>query len=236
MSESETEQITEMGQAEPLHDSNEDIKRRAKIAGTGAAVLIGLGALASTLSVSGEPSIPVSAAEAKDLPKVEAPTAEGGIVPDRIVIPDLDVNTIVIPMPTENQYAPKLGREVPSFGVPENRADTTWWSDGPKPGSTGMAVILGHNKAGDAASVFRNLPTLQPGAIIEVFGPDGTVRYSVASTVTGIPKDDPAALDEALKKAPEGTALALVTCGDAFDSQLNASDDNVIVFANLKSD
>lgn len=172
----------------------------------------------------------------QELPTVEAPTATGGFVPDHISIPAIDVDAVVEPKGTVQQYAPYLDRVVPSFGAPEEMEDTTWWSDGPQPGSDGMAIILGHTLQGDDVAVFDHIDTLSPGSTIEVQSSDGSsATYSVTEVVDAIPKDDPIALNDALEGAPADSGLALVTCGGEFDTDLASSDENVIVFASLVS-
>lgn len=139
-------------------------------------------------------------------------------------------------MGTVMSYAPFLGQEVPSFGISDGMETTTWWSDGPKPGSDGMAVIWGHTQIGGGFGVFNDIGRLSPGQEIEVSPMEkvAPTHFSVAKIVAGISKSDQSALNAVLENAPSGTGLALVTCGGEFDPQRSASEENIVVFAALQ--
>ncbi|OFV78605.1 class F sortase [Rhodococcus erythropolis] len=163
---------------------------------------------------------------------VVPPKGDGGIVPNRILIPDIGVNAVVEPKGTVDEYAPFLDQMVPSFGVPDDIADTTWWSDGPKPGSTGMAIILGHTQVGGGEAVFDDISLLREGQRFSLTSESGeTVEFAVTRVVQNISKSDPEALNKTLSEAPSVSALALVTCGGEFDSKRDASAENIVVFA-----
>ncbi|GEE00511.1 class F sortase [Gordonia spumicola] len=165
------------------------------------------------------------------MPSVVPPSSTGGVVPATIAIPSLQVSARVEPKGTVMEYAKFLGRDVPSFGVPTDMMDTTWWSDGPRPGSDGMAVILGHTQVG-GPGVFNDISRMRNGDTIVVTAASGeAVEFSVTRVVADIPKSDPSALNKALTSAPKGSGIALVTCGGRFDSAVDASVDNIVVFA-----
>lgn len=206
------------------------IKLKSVVALLCAAVAVGTASGCSTNSVdtTAASSSPAAAASVSVVP----PTGEGGIVPNRILIPDIGVDAVVEPKGTVDEYAPFLDQMVPSFGVPEDMADTTWWSDGPKPGSTGMAIVLGHTQVGDGEAVFDDISLLREGQRFSLTSESGeTVEFAVTKVVQNISKSDPEALNTTLSGAPAASAVALVTCGGEFDSARDASADNIVVFA-----
>lgn len=187
---------------------------------------------ASSSSIPGATSAiatPVSPQEVSVVP----PVASGGIDPGRISIEAIGVSAPIEAKGTHLEYAPFLGQNVSSFGIPERMDTTTWWSDGPKPGSDGMAVVLGHTQVGGGFGVFNNIDALQVGDRIAITSVDGSadVTVAVAEVVSGIAKADPSALNTVLSNAPSESRLALVTCGGPFDEGKSASTDNVVVFA-----
>lgn len=156
------------------------------------------------------------------------------IVPAHLFVPSIGVNTSVLPKPTEMAEDPFLNKVVPSFGVPDDMYSTTWWSSGPKPGSRGMAVILGHTQIG-GYGVFNDLARLKPGAVIGVARGTTTLRFVVLSVHTGISKKDPAALQTTLSEHPADARLALLTCSGYFNQGFRESAENTVVFAKLVS-
>ncbi|QRY62508.1 class F sortase [Gordonia sp. PDNC005] len=201
-----------------------------------AAIVLAVGALAlgGVFGGGAEQNASVPTTPVIEQPTVVPPKASGGIVPARLTIPSLKMNAVVEPKGTVMEYAKFLGHEVPSFGIPEGMKTTTWWSDGPKPGSDGMAVVLGHTQVGGGYGVFNDIGKLRPGKSIVVASKKGTkIRFLVTKVVSGVSKSDPAALNKVLSRAPKGSGIALVTCGGQFDSAQGASEDNIIVFGEL---
>lgn len=162
-----------------------------------------------------------------------ARVVNGPIVPTRISIPAIGVNTTVEHRGTVRSKNPFTGQEVTAFGVPGSMRTTSWWSDGPEPGSGQMAVILGHTQVG-GYGVFNDLGRLRPGSPLTLSAANGdTLRLQVlGAPVTGLDKAT-SALANTLDHHPAGAAVALVTCGGQFDQAAHASEDNVVVFASL---
>lgn len=156
------------------------------------------------------------------------------IVPNHLFVPAIDVNTKVIPKPTEMDNDPFVNRVVPSFGVPDDMYTTTWWSSGPQPGSRGMAVVLGHTQIG-GYGVFNNLATLKPGDAVGVSHRHTTLKFAVVAVHTGISKKDPTALQTLLANHPKQARLALLTCSGYFNQSYRESAENTVVFAKLVS-
>jgi Sortase domain len=156
------------------------------------------------------------------------------IVPSHLYVPAIGVNTTVIPKPTEMDNDPFLNKTVPSFGVPDDMFTTTWWSSGPRPGSRGLAVMLGHTQIG-GYGVFNKLANLKPGEAIGVTRNNTTLRFSVLAVHTGISKRDPTALQTLLANHPPQARLALLTCSGNFNQGFRESAENTVVFAKLVS-
>ncbi|SDF18699.1 Sortase family protein [Blastococcus fimeti] len=190
----------------------------------------GLGLL---LVVAGRPD---AGATPQPAPGAAAPL-DGGIVgaiqPAALSIPAIGVDTPVESRGTVQYENPFTGQTVDGYGVPESMRTTSWWSDGPMPGSGQMAVILGHQQASGGA-VFDRLHTLSPGD--EVTLRDGTgavLRLQVlGEPVTGLDKAT-SALADTLNGHPAEADVALVTCGGEFVEDAGTSTDNTVVFATV---
>lgn len=157
-------------------------------------------------------------------------SATDAIVPTTLAIPALGLRASVDAKGTEQSWDPFLAREVTSFGVPATLDGTTWWSDGPRPGDAGMAVILGHAQP-SGGGAFGRIETLTPGSEIDVADGPSQLQFRTLQVVSGLPKSDPNALGGALQSAPEGARLALVTCDGEFDHGVGGSVANTVVFA-----
>jgi hypothetical protein len=181
---------------------------------------------------------PGSAAAAGAAPAVAGAVhewpADGPIVPAHLVIPAIGVDAEVESRGTTRYENPFTGQRVDGYGVPESMHPTSWWSDGPQPGSGQMAVVLGHEDAGDGSAVFDDLTALHAGDEVRLSGGDGgTLRLQVlGEPVTGLDKAT-SALADTLNGHPAGADVALVTCGGAFDPDAGASEENTVVFASV---
>ncbi|MDO5502606.1 MAG: sortase [Actinomycetia bacterium] len=158
------------------------------------------------------------------------------LTPDQIVIPASNVNTVVTPASAVLQPAGSSGQPVLSFPVPDSAWTTVWWQDGPAPGADGLAVILGHAQ-GQRSTAFGAVADLREGAVIGIMGASEgehvVADYRVLTVVTGVAKADANALRAVLDDAPEGAALALITCSGEIDEALGSHRDNTVVFATL---
>ncbi len=140
--------------------------------------------------------------------------------PTAVRVPSIDVNAATIPLGLSSDGA---------IEVPEDFAQTGWWRDGPEPGETGPAVILGHVDSFDGPAVFFELGNLAIGDPIHVDRADGTTVSYVVERIEQHAKDDfPTA---AVYGPTDGSELRLVTCGGTFDPDARSYKDNVIVFA-----
>lgn len=157
----------------------------------------------------------------------------GAIVPARIEVPAIGVDAVVEHRGTVRYENPFTGQQVDGYGVPESMATTSWWSDGPAPGSGGMAVVLGHQTDGGDA-VFDRLHELRAGDEVVLHGDGGAVlRLAVlGAPVTGLDKAT-SALSDVLNGHPAEADVALVTCGGEFDDSAGTSTENTVVFATV---
>ena len=179
-------------------------------------------------SPTAAPSVTAEAARAA------APSARfvrGPLVPTRLRIPAIGVDTTVEHRGTVHYTNAFTGRPVEGYGVPTSMRTTSWWSDGPQPGSGRMAVILGHTQVG-GYGVFNRLGTLRAGEPVYLQDASGdTLRLEVlGAPLTGLDKST-SALADALNGHPADAAVAFVTCGGRFDRSAGQSEDNVVVFA-----
>ena len=143
-------------------------------------------------------------------------------IPVRISIPAIDVSAPIIPLGLNPDR---------TLEVPQDFADTGWFTEGPEPGETGAAVIVGHLDSQAGPGVFYRLSTLRPGDRIAVTLENGsTVRYVARSSKTVRKREFPTKLVYAQTKKP---TLRLVTCAGEFDEATGQHPDNYIVFATL---
>ncbi|MGY2067191.1 class F sortase [Blastococcus sp. SYSU DS0619] len=206
--------------------------RSADLRTAGAFLVVLAAGLAVLWVVTARPG-PAGAGDAVAAPAVSEVAAAGPIVPAGLVIPAIGVDTVVESRGTVTYENPFTGRTVEGYGVPESMGTTSWWSDGPAPGSGQMAVVLGHQQDG-GPGVFNRLHELRPGDEVLLRDSAGAVlRLAVlGDPLTGLDKST-SALADALNGHPEGADLALVTCGGEYDDAAGTSTDNTVVFATV---
>ncbi|MGY1725024.1 class F sortase [Blastococcus sp. SYSU DS0533] len=159
--------------------------------------------------------------------------AAGPIEPAWLAIPAIGVDAPVEHRGTVTYENPFTGLTVDGYGVPGSMLTTSWWSDGPAPGSGRMAVVLGHQQdEGDA--VFNRLHELAPGDEVVLRDDRGAaLRLTVlGEPLTGLDKAT-SALSDALNGHPAEADVALVTCGGEFDDAAGTSTENTVVFATV---
>ncbi len=156
----------------------------------------------------------VSIAEV-ETPKPVRDPATG--VPTRLIVPQLDVNAPVVPIPVDN------GILLP----PSNPQMLGWWDQGAMPGALrGGALITGHT-VHTGGGAFDNLETLHKGDRVQVRTAKGLIRYAV----TGVTIYDKGKLARDAQRVFSQTGpgrLVLITCEDWNGS---GYDSNAIVFA-----
>ncbi len=155
--------------------------------------------------------------DATDLPRPDSTPR-----PERIVIPALDLSTVVDAVGLDADG---------NVEVPYDVVRTGWYRFSARPGSgEGSVVIVGHRdgvEQGDGA--FISLGRLEPGDRIVVTRSDGReIRYEVVARESFAKSRVP--LRELFSRSgPE--RLTLITCGGAFDPAALQYTDNIVVTA-----
>ncbi|HUC26771.1 MAG TPA: class F sortase [Streptosporangiaceae bacterium] len=117
--------------------------------------------------------------------------------------------------------------------VPASTAVAGWYTDSPRPGAIGAAVIAGHVDSYLGPGVFFRLRDLRPGNLIYVRRYHGSLAvFRVTAVRTFLKKEFPAA--DVYGPVPDAQ-LRLITCGGTFDPSNGHYLSNVIVFAVLAS-
>ncbi|MFF7360088.1 class F sortase [Streptomyces sp. NPDC008125] len=176
--------------------------------------------------VSGRPKAPAPAPSAhaqQSRPPSTAIALERS-VPLRLEVPAIGVDTPVVRL----GLAADGTVEVPAITA-HDRAG--WYENGPTPGQTGPAVMLGHVTVGSYGDgVFRHLAQLRVGDRVVVRLEDSTAaEFAVFATRTVAKAAFPT---EAVYGNVDRPELRLITCGGARDGD-GGYQDNVIVFAAL---
>ncbi|MGW2252195.1 class F sortase [Kitasatospora sp. NPDC001660] len=168
---------------------------------------------------------PAPAASAPDVtaPPTAAPKALAASEPTRLLIPSAGVD------------APVTGLGLNADGtvqVPSaDRAEEVgWYRNGPTPGETGPAVLVGHYDTVHGPAVFRQVPKLRPGDLVRVRRADGTtVDFKVRSLLQAAKDRFPT---DAVYGDTPAPALRLITCGGRIGSDGHWTD-NIVVLADL---
>lgn len=131
-------------------------------------------------------------------------------IPDRLVIPAIQVDTAVIPIDPERVQVGDTW--LSTWPVPP--ADKAGWhSTSATAGAPGNTVINGHNYPQDA--VFRNLYKLQPADQIMLYAKDRVIEYIVVEILILPEQGQPLEVRQANARYIQSTKderLTLVTC------------------------
>jgi hypothetical protein len=118
-----------------------------------------------------------------------------------------------------------------TVAVPTDVQRPGWYGLGPSPGEIGSAVILGHVDSNEGPAVFFNLRSLVTGDDVDVSLADGvTAEFKVTLVTTYLKANFP---DQTVYGSHGVSALQLVTCGGAFDSQTGHYLSNTVVYTSL---
>jgi sortase (surface protein transpeptidase) len=113
--------------------------------------------------------------------------------------------------------------ETPKFG----RAG--WYTEGPRPGQDGPAVVVAHVDSKTGPDVFARLKELKRGAKIQITDKQGKTYEFVARSKRQTDKDK--LPTQAIWGPTDGPALRLITCGGEFDRRSGHYTANITVFA-----
>ena len=172
------------------------------------------------------PALPGAAAGPPAPATAAAPTASVGAAPAAahgpltLSAPDLWAGAVPL--------APLGVEDTGALAVPATESELGWWSDGPRPGAVGAAVVVGHVDLDGRAGVLSRLAEAQLGASVVVTHADGQLRYRVTS-VDQYAKD--AFPTDAVYRPTSRTTLRLITCGGRFDPRTGHYEDNVVLTA-----
>jgi hypothetical protein len=113
--------------------------------------------------------------------------------------------------------------------VPRDFARAGWFTNGPRPGENGPAVIAGHVDSMTGPAAFYRLKDVQPGTDIAVTRADGTnITFRVARVETYEKQAFPTT---AVFGPTPDAELRLVTCGGDFDWSKRSYKANIVVYA-----
>ncbi len=108
------------------------------------------------------------------------------------------------------------------LGTPNNIFDVGWYDSSAKPGQPGTILIDGHNGGPTKHGVFKNLPSLAVGDVIEITrGDDVVFKYAVKENKTVALSESDSYMKTALKSPEAGKqSVTLISCtGEWSDTQ-----------------
>ncbi len=103
-----------------------------------------------------------------------------------------------------------------------------WYRFGPRPGEQGSSVLAAHIAFDGVDGVFRRLASVAPGAEVTVRFADGASRTFRVTSIERYDKDE---LPPRLFATTGPAQLVLITCGGAFNRELQSYEDNIVVTA-----
>jgi sortase A len=153
---------------------------------------------------AGGPSTPGAEAAAQSAVLPPLPPREGGFVtrtlpPTRLVIPNIDLDSKVLPLGTTRDRAGKLVWETVPFAVGHHQGTAN-------PGEPGNVVLSGHISSPNEGAIFKRLPQLKVGDAVIVATAQQHHLYRVTDTEVVTP-----AAVEVLQPTADST-LTLITC------------------------
>ncbi len=156
-------------------------------------------------------------------PTLTTPPAYPGLIPYKIRIPAIAVDTFV-----ERVGVTRTG----TMDVPKNIWNTAWFGEGGyKPGQIGNAVIAGHLDAPGSRAVFWDLDKLKPGDSIYLTDPAGnSLTFGVIELKTYGLSEAP--LENIFGPASEAH-LNLITCSGVYSRSAGLYNKRLIVYTRL---
>lgn len=177
-----------------------------------------LAAKPSTVAAPRFTPVPHQTAQAPGGLAGETPVA----LPVLLTVPAIGVKTSLIHLGLQSNG---------SLQVPSTTAVAGWYTESPRPGAVGSAVIAGHVDSYTGPGVFYWLRTMKTGDRVYVTRADGSVATFRVTSVQTYPK---AAFPTSIVYgATPDAELRLITCGGTFDSTTGHYLSNVIVYATL---
>jgi LPXTG-site transpeptidase (sortase) family protein len=141
-------------------------------------------------SDSGAP--PVQATPSPEQPAGSGlPPLPNGMIPDRIVIPDIKLDVPIKKVPYRLIKDDATGFVYQQWAVPNEKA-VGWQPTSALLGVPGNTVLDGHHN--DYGMVFRYLVDLQPGATIELFSGEMEFKYTITNKMILPERNEPLAV------------------------------------------
>lgn len=120
-----------------------------------------------------------------------------------------------------------------SMQVPADATTVGWFTHAPAPGSLGPAVLAGHVDYRGRPGTFARLSELRAGDRVTIARRDGLAAVFAVTKVERYAKDRfPTA---AVYGPIDHAGLRLITCGGDFDTRSGHYEDNIVVFAELRT-
>lgn len=157
-------------------------------------------------------------------PAPGAPAVMGPAAPTSLTVPALKVTSTLLPLglQADNTLA------TPPLSQP---MQASWYDGSPQPGTRGPAIVLGHVDGNGKPGIFHDLPTLKPGAEIDVARADHTVAVFTVDHVDTVKKTSFPG-PQVFANTPDAE-LRLVSCTGSLDTTKHSYDQNVIAWAHL---
>lgn len=148
-----------------------------------------------------------------------------GVIPVRIEIPAIQVDTAVI----------QVGKTADGqMEVPNNTVQAGWYNPGYKPGTQGKSVIAGHVDSKKGPAVFFYLKELQAGDKIVLTDKTGRkLTFATQSKKSYLAEKAP--IDQIFGSSTD-RLLNLITCTGTFDTERRTHIDRLVVTAKLVGD
>lgn len=161
-------------------------------------------------------------------PQAKVPVSHTPLVhsrPLKVAIP-----AIFIEAPVTGLGLDKKGRlGAPPLSRPK---EVGWYREGPSPGESGTALLVGHRDTATGPAIFLNLNVLRRGDTVKVTRADRRTAVFTVDEVKTYTKDK--FPDDKVYGATGRPEIRLLTCGGRFDKKGGYSS-NVVVFAHLTS-
>ncbi|MEJ7650763.1 MAG: sortase [Nakamurella sp.] len=136
-----------------------------------------------------------------------------------ISIPTIGVKSRIVPI----GLWPDGQMQTPDFGL------AAWYTEGPRPGEAGPAVVIAHVDSYQGPDVFFRLRELATGDEIIITRADGSTGTWLVRSSEHTPKDE-LPTDRIWNRTTE-PVLRLITCAGAFDREKRSYTENVVIYA-----
>lgn len=167
----------------------------------------------------------VSQLKAAELGFKQASTSQVNLLPSRMIIPKLDIDTNV-----QLVGITKKGL----MAVPTNFTDVGWYQYGTVPGDEGSAVIAGHETDNlSRLAIFGNLNELESGDEFYIVQEGGKKLTFKVRRKEIIPYDIQGPKLEEIFNRKGGRYLNLITCAGEWLPEAKTNDKRLVIYAEL---